>query len=263
MDEVWLSEAVTLRMAARHVALVTIQRAESRNAVNIAVTEGLAKAVESLESDGDVWSIVLNGAGGKAFCAGADLKEIAAGKGKSLATELGGFAGFVHYKREKLWIAAVEGFALGGGFEIVLACDLVVASQGSVFGLPEPTRGLLAAAGGPYRLPRLLPRNVALELIATGGTLSAVRAHGFGMVNRMVPDGSAVDGAIELATIVCANAPIAVRESLRLARASADMDDDTLRKMTAEAQLRIIKSEDFKEGPRAFFEKRTPQWIGR
>jgi enoyl-CoA hydratase/carnithine racemase len=263
MNEVWLSETVSQRIAAPHVAVITIERPASRNAVNAAVTQGLAAAVETLEANDDVWAVVLTGAGGKAFCAGADLKEIAAGKAKSLATERGGFAGFVNYKREKLWIAAVEGFALGGGFEIALSCDVIVASQDAVFGLPEVSRGLLAAAGGPYRLPRVVPRNIALELIATGANLSAPRAHAFGMVNRIAPAGSAVSDAIQFAISVCANAPVAVREALKLARASADFDEDALRRMSSEAQARIVQTEDFKEGPSAFLEKRTPHWVGR
>jgi enoyl-CoA hydratase len=258
-----LCENVTLRIAVPHVAVVTISRPEARNAVNVAVTNGIANALENLEGNDEIWVVVLTGAGGKAFSAGADLKEIAAGRALSLRTERGGFAGFVHYPRRKPWIAAVDGFAVGGGFEIALACDMIVATPESVFGLPEPKRGQISAAGGAYRLPRLLPRNIALELITTGGELAAARAHQFGLVNRLAPRGQAVETALELAELICQCAPVAVRESLGLARASADHDDAALRTLTTEAMKRNWESEDYKEGPRAFLEKRIPKWVGR
>jgi enoyl-CoA hydratase/carnithine racemase len=257
------SEAVSLRMAAPHVALVTIDRPLARNAINGTVARGLDRAVESTERDDDVWAVVLTGAGGKAFCAGADLKEIAAGRAQELSTERGGFAGFVRYERRKPWIAAVDGFALAGGCEIVLACDMVVASVGSVFGLPETSRGLIAAAGGAYRLPRVLPRNLAFEMIATGAPMEAERAHAFGLVNKLAPAGSAVAAALSMAATVCENAPIAVWESLKIARASADQDESSLRQLTKDAQKHIAETADYKEGPRAFIEKRSPRWTGR
>jgi enoyl-CoA hydratase len=263
MTDVNLSECVTLRMPAPHVALVTIERPEARNAVNVSVVQGLSRAVEVTESDVDVWAVILTGAGGKAFSAGADLKVVAAGGAMTLRTEQGGFAGFTHRARGKPWIAAVEGFALGGGCEIALACDMVVASEASVFGLPEAKRGLIAAAGGIYRLPRVLPRNIALELIATAADLPASRAHAFGMVNRLTPAGQAVAGAIELASAICVCAPIAVFESLKVARAAVDFDDATLKQQTNEAMARNARTADYAEGPRAFLEKRSPKWVGR
>ena len=258
-----LSETVTLTAPAPHVALVTIQRPEARNAVNVAVTQGIARAVDHTESDADIWVVVITGAGGKAFCAGADLKEIAAGRAMSLRTAEGGFAGFTHRARAKPWIAAVDGFAFGGGCEIALACDLIVASRSSVFALPEVKRGLIAGAGGVYRLARALPRNVALELIATGAELPAPRAHQFGMVNELAADGEAIAAASVLAARICACAPVAVRESLRVARVSADLDDASLHRMTHEAMGRNSQTEDYKEGPRAFLEKRSPRWVGK
>jgi enoyl-CoA hydratase/carnithine racemase len=167
------------------------------------------------------------------------------------------------YKRVKPWIAAVDGVALGGGCELALACDMIVASETSVFALPETSRGLLAAAGGMYRLPRVLPRNIALELVASGAQLPATRAHAFGMVNRLTATGGAVAEALELARAICGNAPIAVQESLRIARAAQDLDEDALQAMTYEAQRGIVETEDYKEGPRAFLEKRLPVWSGR
>lgn len=258
-----LSESVTLTVPAPHVALVTIQRPQARNAVNVPVTQGMARAVDLTESDADTWAVIITGAGGKAFCAGADLKEVAAGRATSLRTEKGGFAGFTHREREKPWIAAVEGFAFGGGCEIALACDLIVASRASVFALPEVKRGLIAGAGGVYRLARVLPRNVALELIATGCELNADRACDLGMVNLLTEPGEALTAATALASRICACAPVAVRESLKIARVSADLDDAALHRMTREAIRRNAQTADYKEGPRAFLEKRLPRWLGR
>jgi enoyl-CoA hydratase/carnithine racemase len=262
-DVVNLSECVTLRRPAPHIAVVRIERPEARNAVNVAVAQGIAKSVDTLESDVDIWVVIITGAGGKSFCAGADLKEVAAGRAMMLRTEEGGFAGFTHRPREKPWIAAVEGFAVGGGCEIALACDMIVASATSVFGLPEPKRGLIAAAGGIYRLPRALPRHVALELIATGAELPAPRAHAFGLVNRLTPSGQVLDTAIAMGGAVCECAPVAVRESLKVARAAADFEDVTLKQMTVQGTERNAQTADYQEGPRAFMEKRTPRWAGR
>jgi enoyl-CoA hydratase/carnithine racemase len=258
-----LSEAVSAQFVAPHVLLVTIDRPEARNAINVAVTQGLDRALELSESDPEVWAVILTGAGGRAFSAGADLKEIAAGNASQLRTDRGGFAGFVNYPREKPWIAAVEGFAVGGGCEVVLSCDMVVAAEASTFALPEVSRGLIAGAGGLYRLPRVLPRNVAFELIATGTPLSAVLAHAHGMVNRLVPNGHAVPAAIELATAICSAAPVAVRESLKVARMSDDLDEIALRTLTKEARERNDRTDDQREGPRAFIEKRAPRWVGK
>lgn len=257
--------AVTVERLPGHVALVTIDRPEARNAVNGDVASGLEAAVDATEADDDIRAVVLTGAGREAFCAGADLKEVSAGRGSALRTERGGFAGFVYRERSKPWIAAVNGKALAGGTELVLACDLVVAVRQAAFGLPEVLRGLIAAAGGLYRLPRAIPPNIALELILTAGQLDAERAHGFGLVNRLVDD---VDGlreaALSLAAEIARNAPVAVRQSLRVAReANSGLDEAALRALTRDAFERVAASEDFKEGPRAFIEKRAPRWTGR
>lgn len=259
--------AVTLERLPGHVAWVTIDRPEARNAVNGEVTQGLEAAVDATEADDDVRVVVLTGAGSEAFCAGADLKEVAAGRGSALATERGGFAGFVYRERSKPWIAAVNGKALAGGAELVLACDLVVAVDRATFGLPEVLRGLIAAAGGLYRLPRAIPPNVALELILTAGQLDATRAHQFGWVNRLVSSegGNAAlrEAALALAADIARNAPVAVRQSLRVARQANNLDEPALRELTREAFSHVTASEDFKEGPRAFIEKRAPRWTGR
>ncbi|MET3373884.1 enoyl-CoA hydratase [Variovorax boronicumulans] len=257
--------AVTVERLPGHVALVTIDRPEARNAVNGDVASGLEAAVDATEADDDIRAVVLTGAGREAFCAGADLKEVSAGRGSALRTERGGFAGFVYRERSKPWIAAVNGKALAGGTELVLACDLVVAVRQAAFGLPEVLRGLIAAAGGLYRLPRAIPPNIALELILTAGQLDAERAHGFGLVNRLVSDVEGLrEAALALAAEIARNGPVAVRQSLRVAReANSGLDEAALRALTRDAFERVAASEDFKEGPRAFIEKRAPRWSGR
>jgi enoyl-CoA hydratase/carnithine racemase len=255
--------AVLFELAAPRVALVTINRPEARNAVNGAVAAGLEAAVERVEADGEIWAAVLTGAGPHAFCAGADLKEISAGRGATLATERGGFAGFVRASRSKLWIAAAQGHALAGGLELLLACDLAVAAENATFGLPEVKRSLVAAAGGVFRLPRALPKAVALHMIATGEPIPAVRATQFGLVNKVVPAAEVRSAALALAQDVCANAPVAVRESLAIARRAANLDEEALWELSRAASQRIRQTEDFAEGPRAFVEKRPPRWVGR
>lgn len=257
------NEALLYEKVGDHIALVTINRPNARNAVDADVTQGLSAALVASEADEDIWVVILTGAGEQAFCAGADLKAVAAGEARSLSTMDGGFAGFTNAKRGKIWIAAVNGAALAGGCELVLACDLVVASQAAKFGVPEVKRGLVALAGGVFRLPRALPKAVAIELIATGGTLTAQRAHELGLVNRLAPVDELARSALDLAKEICCNAPLAVRESLLVARKAYDLPESELWNLSAEAGRRIFASEDIKEGPRAFIEKRPPRWIGR
>lgn len=255
---------VTLERLPEHVARVTLNRPPARNAVNAALAQALQAIVDELEADAQVRAVVLTGAdAGGVFCAGADLKEVAAGGADALFTERGGFAGFVDAPRSKPWIAAVNGKALAGGCEIVLACDLVVASDDAAFGLPEVTRGLIAAAGGLYRLPRVLPRSVALELILTADTLSAADALRLGWLNRVVPAARVMDEALALARRITRNAPVAVRESMQIARQAADLDEAQLRTLSLQARKRVQATEDYREGPRAFIEKRPPRWSGR
>lgn len=252
-----------LELAAPHVALVTINRPEARNAVNGAVAAGLARAVAETEADDNVRCVVLTGAGGRAFCAGADLREISAGRARDLMTSDGGFAGFVRAKRAKPWIAAADGAALAGGTEILLACDMAVVSDATTMGLPEVKRGLAALAGGLYRLPRSLPRAIALELIATGDPISAERALAYGLVNQVTPSGEALDAALVLAGRIATNAPVAVRESLMIARRAFDLPESELEQESFAAGRRLARTEDYREGPRAFLEKRAPVWVGR
>ncbi|SRR6266508_2143733 len=244
------------------VGILTINRPEARNAVNGDVATGMEAALDRLEEDDDIWVGILTGAG-TVFSAGADLKAIASGRAGSLQTKRGGFGGLVQRERTKPLIAAVDGPALAGGCELVLACDLVVASANARFGLPEVKRSLVAAAGGLFRLPRTLPRPIALEIIMTGDPIDAERAHHHGMVNILCAAGEALDAALQLADRICANAPLAVRESRRIAVTAVDEPDEVGWKMSVEGMAKLAHTEDFAEGPRAFIEKRAPEWTGR
>lgn len=244
------------------VALITINRPDARNAVNGDVAQGMEAALDRLEAADDVWVGVVTGAG-PVFSAGADLKAIAGGQANTLSTKRGGFGGIVRRAREKPLIAAVDGPALAGGCEIALACDLIVASTAAAFGVPEVKRSLVAAAGALFRLPRVLPRNLALELAMTGDPITAERAHHFGMVNELCAPGEAVATAMRLAARICANAPVAVRESRKVVLEGANAEDDVAWRLTNKAWTAVISTEDFHEGPRAFIEKRPPRWTGR
>lgn len=258
-----VNTVVTLERVGAHIALVTLNRPSARNAVSAELAQAMEKIVLELEGDPQVWVVVLAASAGSVFCAGADLKEVAAGNGASLFTKEGGFAGFVDFYRSKPWIAAVDGLALAGGLEILLACELIVASPRAAFGLPEVKRGLMALAGGLYRLPRSLPRALALEMIVTGESLSAERAWQLGLVNHLVASEEVLPKALALAEAIAANAPIAVRESLRVARRAADGDEAELRQMSRQARDCLVCTEDYREGPQAFIEKRAPNWKGR
>jgi enoyl-CoA hydratase len=245
-----------------HVAVITLNRPEARNAIDAAMATGLEAALDRVEEDPEVWVAVLGGAG-PVFSAGADLKLVAAGRAAGLYTERGGFGGITQRARTKPLIAAVEGPALAGGAEIVLACDLAVASTTASFGLPEVKRSLLAGAGGLLRLPRAVPRGVALHLALTGDTMSAERAFHFGLVQELCEPGSAVAVAIALAERINANAPLAVRAARRVLLGSAGASDEEGFRAASEEMAALSCTEDFAEGPRAFVEKRPPVWTGR
>lgn len=245
-----------------HVATLTLNRPDQRNAINPELTRALAEAMDRVEADPQVWVVILTGAGPH-FCAGADLKALGAGRGAELSTELGGFAGFVRYPRTKPVIAAVRGFALAGGTELVLACDLVVAATDAAFGLPEVTRGIVAAAGGLFRLPRVIPPARALELILTAERMGADEAHRHGMVNHVVASDDVLGRAGELAAAICRNAPLAVRASLAIAREATQLDDEQAWRRSAAALEAVVASDDAREGISAFVEKRPARWTGQ
>jgi enoyl-CoA hydratase/carnithine racemase len=246
-----------------HIAIIALNRPEKRNAVNGALAEALGHLVAQTESDPDIRVVVLTSSTDDIFCAGADLGEIARGNGRQLWRRQGGFAGITDAERTKPWIAAITGPALAGGCEISLGCDMIVASAGACFGLPEVKRGLFAAAGGAHRLARALPYNVALELIATGEPLGAERAYTLGFVNHLVPVEQVLATALALAATIAGNAPVSVVESLKFARVAAEYDEAELRTLSAEVTRTVMRTEDAKEGPLAFVEKRAPIWKGR
>ncbi|MER7007888.1 crotonase/enoyl-CoA hydratase family protein [Dactylosporangium sp. NPDC000555] len=240
--------------------VITINRASQRNAINASVAAGLADALTELDETPTLAAAVIQGAGGN-FSAGLDLKAFARGERASVPGR--GFAGIVESPPRKPLIAAVEGWALGGGFEIVLACDLTVAGESARFGLPEVRRGLVARGGGAFRLPRRLPHAVAMEVLLTGEPLSAARAERFGLINRVVADGHAIDAAIDLAGLIARNAPLSVAASKRVLIESADWPVGTGFERQRHHFDPVFASSDAREGAAAFRERREPTWTGR
>jgi enoyl-CoA hydratase len=241
------------------IAVITINRPEARNAVNGEVARGIAAAVDEFDDARDVRVIILTGAGGT-FSAGMDLKGFLAGDSPSLKGR--GFAGITERPSAKPMIAAVEGYALAGGFEIALSCDLIVASETAKFGLPEVRRGLAAAAGGLLRLPRRLPYYLAMEIVLTGEHFPADRLHQVGLVSRLVGAGQALAGAKELAARVALGAPLALAASKRVIVESADWDTSEAFARQGEVLGSVFTSADAIEGATAFAEKRAPVWRG-
>ena len=244
-----------------HVGIITIDRPEVRNAINGAVSRGIEAAIDEIEADPSVWVGILAGTG-SVFSAGADLKAAVEGRAAGISTARGGFGGIAARRRAKPIIAAVDGAALAGGFEIVLACDMVVASTAARFGIPEVKRGLIAGAGGLFRLARHLPPNIAMELALTGDPIDAVTAARWGIVNILTGPGGALAGARELAERIIANAPMSVRFSRRTILETRLLDDETAFKASAESLAENCQTADYAEGPRAFLEKRPPVWQG-
>lgn len=242
------------------VLLITLNRPDQRNAVDEAVARGLAAALDRLDADPSLRVGVVTGAG-KGFCAGMDLKAFA--RGESSSTPERGFAGIVERPSEKPLIAAIEGFAVAGGLEIALACDLIVAASDARLGVPEVTRGLIAAGGALLRLPQQLPYHLAMELALLGGTIDAERAAAYGLVNRVTAPGKSVAVACALAADVAANAPLATLASKRVLVEAPGWPDGERWKRMAEIARPVRASQDAREGARAFAEKRAPLWKGR
>jgi enoyl-CoA hydratase len=240
-------------------ALVTLNRPEARNAISPEVSETMVAVLDEIEADDAVRAVVLTGRG-EVFSAGADLKVVAQGRALEIARVKGGFAGIVNRDFPKPLIAAVNGAALAGGCEIVLACDLVVAADSARFGIPEVQRGLMAAAGGLIRLPNRVPLAIALELAMTGDPIDASRALQLGLVNRVVPAADVVDTALALAERIASNSPIAVRLSRQLVREAAELDETAGWQRTNELASEVFSSGDAIEGATAFAEKRAPVW---
>ena len=251
---------VVLTEFADRVAVITINRPAARNAIDRAVTLGIAAAIDELEASNDLTLGIITGAGGT-FSAGMDLKAFLRGEDVTLPGR--GLAGICRTPPRKPLIAAVEGWALAGGCEVVLACDLVVAAEDAWFGIPEVKRGLVAGAGGLIRLPQRIPRQVAMELALTGDPMSAADAHRYGLVNRLTPPGGALAGARALADRIVVNGPLALTASKEIITSSAGWPADEAFDMQAELLGQVFASQDAQEGARAFAEKRAPVWRGR
>ncbi len=249
-----------------HVGVVWLNRPKALNAVNSAMCTAAGEALEEITADPELRVCVITGAG-EAFSSGADLKALAAGeKIRAEGHPEWGFAGIVCHYIPKPVIAAVNGFALGGGTEILLACDLAVIDETAPLGLPEVKRGLMAGAGGMLRLNKQIPQKIALEMAFTGEPISAETAKAWGLVNRVAPVGQALSCALDLAEVIVGNAPVAVQVSKRImhrmGRVDSDWDPD-LWELSRQGLTEVVKSKDAKEGPRAFVEKRAPVWTGQ
>ncbi len=241
------------------VLIVTMNRPEAKNAMNKAQAEGISAAMDRLEAENDLRCAVLTGAGGT-FCSGMDLKGFLRGERPSI--EGRGFGGLTEWTPSKPVIAAIDGYALAGGMELAMSCDLIVCNAGAKFGIPEAKRGLAAAAGGLIKLPRQIPPRIAMELALTGDFVDAKRAYELGFVNRIV-DGPALEGALELAKAVAANGPLALIASKAVIRQSHTWSDAEMWQKQAGIVMPVFASEDAREGAAAFAEKRKPNWQGK
>jgi enoyl-CoA hydratase len=256
-----MSDAPLLVERRGGVLVMTLNRPEQRNAIDMPTAEAMATALDEFDAD-DALSIGVIAGAGKGFCAGMDLKAFAATGARPWAGGRG-FAGIVRRPAEKPLIAAIEGFAVAGGLEIALACDLIVAAEGAKLGIPEAKRSLVAAGGALRRLPRRMPAGIAMELALTGEPLTAERAFELGAINRVCEPGRALDVALELAEAIAANEPLALRASKTILSRQAGWSDEEFWDRQAEIADPVMASEDAREGARAFAEKRTPRWQGR
>ena len=242
------------------IMTVTLNRPEAKNAANRAVAVGVAAAMDKLDSDDGIRVAILTGAGGT-FCAGMDLKAFVSGEMPMV--EGRGFAGLTEATPRKPLIAAIEGYALAGGLELAISCDLIVAADNAKFGIPEVKRGLAAAAGGLMKLPRQIPSRLAMELAITGDFITAQRAYELGLINQVVPAGTALEAARALAGRIVANGPLAVAISKQVIQESADWSAAEMWKKQQDLVMPIFGSEDAMEGSIAFAEKRAPNWKGK
>ncbi|MEA3132519.1 MAG: enoyl-CoA hydratase [Gammaproteobacteria bacterium] len=242
------------------ILVVSIDRPRQRNAVNQAVSTAIAGALDRLDQEPELRVGILTGRGGT-FCAGMDLRAFLAGERPEIENR--GFGGLTESPPRKPLIAAVEGYALAGGCELALACDLIVAADDAWFGLPEVTRGLVAGSGGLVRLPRRIPAAIALEYALTGERMDAPTAHRWGLVNRLTASGGALSGALALAERITRNAPLAVAMTKRIMRESGGWHDEELWHRQRPLVESVLASDDAQEGARAFADKRAPQWRGR
>ena len=254
---------VLLRQRQGSIEILTINRPEARNAVNGAVSKAFAAAFDDLENDDGCNVVIVTGAGDKAFCAGMDLKAFAAGEAGDIMGARGGFGGIAQRDFPKPMIAALNGSALAGGCEIMLSCDLVVAVEGAMIGIPEVKRGLLAGAGGLFRLPKRIPRAIALELALTGDPIDAQRALAIGLINRVVPPAELMTAALALAGTIAENAPLAVRGSKKVMLEAGEVPDAEGWAISNAALPPVFSSSDAMEGAVAFAEKRKPVWTGK
>jgi enoyl-CoA hydratase len=241
------------------VLIVTINRPEAKNAMTKAAAEGISAAMDRLEAEDDLRCAILTGAGGT-FCSGMDLKGFL--RGESPSIEGRGFGGLSQWTPKKPVIAAVDGYALAGGMELALSCDLIVANAGAKFGIPEAKRGLAAAAGGLIKLPRQIPPRIAMELALTGDFIDANRAYELGFINRIV-EGPAIEGAKDLARRVAENGPLALIASKAIVRDSHEWSEAEMWDKQASYIAPVFMSQDAREGAAAFAEKRKPNWQGK
>lgn len=242
------------------IMTVTLNRPEAKNAANKALADGVAAAMDQLDASDDIQVAILTGAGGT-FCAGMDLKAFVTGEVPHV--EGRGFAGLTEKGPRKPLIAAIEGYALAGGLELAISCDMIVSADNAKFGIPETKRGLAAAAGGLVKLPRQIPPRIAMEMALTGDFIDAARAAELGLVNQVVPAGTALDAAKELAAKIVANGPLAVAISKQVILESGDWSADEMWKKQGELTTPVFSSEDAIEGATAFAEKRAPNWKGK
>lgn len=252
-----MDDELIIERAGDHVVVFKLNRPHVRNALTPAMTRALSEGLDSAERDPRTRVCVLASSTPVAFCAGADLNVVAS---LALGDLSRAFRALVRSSRTKPLIAAVSGAAVGGGLELCLSCDMIVASETASFGLPEVRRGIMAAGGGAIRLPSRLPRAIALEMVATGRPIDAQTAHRLGLVNRLVPVAETLSTAIELAQTVASASPLAVRESLSVARLATRLSEDGAWQFSRDAAARVIVGPDAREGLKAFLEKRPPKW---